>query len=681
MKRALIVDDNEANRYLLRALLQGSGYSVVEAENGNEALAKARDRPPDLVISDLLMPELDGYSLLRHWKEDDRLRRAPFIVYTATYTDPRDERLALALGADAYIVKPAEPELLLQRIVEVLSRGDPRLPGKPKLEEAVLLKEYNEVLVRKLEKKALELERTNRELSAEISERNHAEEQLRESEERFRATFEQAAVGIAHVGVDRRFLRVNDKLCEITGFSRDELLGMTFVDLTLAEDGTGDDGAREAMLAGSRQLYAAEKRYRRKGGGVVWVNIVTTLARSHGDRSRYFITVVVDITERKTLEEQFRQAQKMEAIGRLAGGVAHDFNNLLTVIFGCTDRLLLESDLDPRTRDSAETINEAGERAAALTAKLLGFSRQAVLQPKVIDLNEAINATAMLLRRLIREDITLVTSLAADLSPVRIDPVQLDQVLMNLAVNARDAMPRGGQLNITTTNVNIDPAEAALHADCEPGPHVLVRVSDTGCGMSAETLSHIFEPFFTTKEAGKGTGLGLAMVFGIVRQSGGCVHVTSQPDRGSRFEIYLPVAAPEATAPPPEPASQTVRGTETVLLVEDEDGVRELALRALQAHGYRVLAAANGEEALVVARGHGEPISLVLTDVVMPKVSGPEMMAHLRARFPAIKVLYMSGYADDAVLRHTSLEASHIQKPFTPLGLVRKAREVLDGDD
>ena len=684
MKQVLVVDDNEVNRYLLRALLQGNGYAVEEAVQGAEALAKARASPPDLVISDLLMPEMDGYTLLRHWREDERLRAIPFIVYTATYTDPRDEHLAMALGADAFIVKPAEPEMLLARIVEALDmerRGALRKAPPPQLQETLLLKEYNEVLVRKLEKKALELERTNRELSAEIAERRRAEDRLRESEERFRATFEQAAVGIAHVDVDGRFLRVNDKLCEITGYSRDELLGFTFADLTLPEDSAGDDGARQAMLDGSRRLYSVEKRYRTKGGGAVWVNIVTTLARGRGELTRYFITVVVDITERKTLEEQFRQAQKMEAVGRLAGGVAHDFNNLLTVIFGFTDELLAQEDLGRQTHDAARAINQAGERAAALTAKLLGFSRRSVLQPKVIDLNAAIDARAPLLHRLIGEDVALDISLAPELSPVRMDPVQLDQVLMNLAVNARDAMPTGGRLAIATSNVTVGEGQVSAHPDCQPGLHVLLRVSDTGCGMSAEVLGHIFEPFFTTKEAGRGTGLGLAMVFGIVRQSGGCVHVQSEPDRGSSFEIYLPAALQEAVAPRPQLADTEIGGPETVLLVEDEEGVRDLALRAFQAHGYKVLAAGDGEEALAIARDHDGPIVLVVTDVVMPKLSGPEMVERLKARFPGLRVLYMSGYTDDAMLRHGLLEAavSYIQKPFTPLGLVRKAREVLDG--
>ena len=683
MKRVLVVDDHESNRYLLRALLQGSGYGVEEAENGNDALAIARASPPDLVISDLLMPEVDGYTLLRHWRADAKLREIPFIVYTATYTDPRDERLAVALGADAFIVKPAEPDVLLARIADVLGaarRGQPRGSAKPQLEETVLLKEYNEVLVRKLEKKALELERTNRELSAEVAERKHAEEKLRESEERFRATFEQAAVGIAHVDVGGRFLRVNDKLCEITGFSREELLGFTFADLTLPEDSAGDDEARRAMLAGSQRLYAAEKRYRRKGGGTTWVNIVTTLARDRGDRSRYFITVVVDITGRKLLEEQFRQSQKMEAVGRLAGGVAHDFNNLLTVIFGCTDQMITLPGVDAQVQEAAETINEAGERAADLTAKLLGFSRQTILQPKVIDLNAAINATASLLRRMIGEDVVLSTSLDPGLSRVRIDPVQLDQVLMNLAVNARDAMPRGGRLAIETANVTIGAEQADLHPDCATGPHVVLRISDTGSGMAPEILERIFEPFFTTKEAGKGTGLGLAMVFGIVQQSGGCVHVASEPGHGSSFEIYLPAVTEQAFAPRPEPSAAQVGGAETVLLVEDEELVRDLAVRALQAHGYKVIAAGDGEEALEIARGSEQPIALVLTDVVMPKLSGPELVDRLKARFPAIKVLYMSGYTDDAMLRHGLMEAtvSYIQKPFTPLGLARKTREVLD---
>jgi PAS domain S-box-containing protein len=387
-----------------------------------------------------------------------------------------------------------------------------------------------------------------------------------------------------------------------------------------------------------------------------------------------------DVSERRHLEAQFRQSQKMEAVGRLAGGVAHDFNNLLTVISGYSELLLAAPSAATEMHDAAAAIHDAGERAAALTRQLLGFSRQTLVQPKVVDLNDVVAQTSAMLRRLIGEDILFATVLAPSLSRVKVDPGQLDQLLMNLAVNARDAMPTGGKLTIETRDVMLGEDYAATHLDCTPGPHVMLAMSDTGTGMSAETLQQIFEPFFTTKEVGKGTGLGLAMVFGIVQQSGGSIHVYSEPGRGSTFKVYFPAVTEALSVEVPTEKPSDLHGSETILLVEDEDAVRRLALRSLTMYGYRVLAATDGGDALRVVAAHVGSIDLILTDVVMPNVSGPDLVRELGKSYPGVKVLFMSGYTDDAVVRHGLIETdmAFIQKPYTPVGLVRKVRSVLD---
>jgi CheY-like chemotaxis protein len=370
----------------------------------------------------------------------------------------------------------------------------------------------------------------------------------------------------------------------------------------------------------------------------------------------------------------------MEAVGRLAGGVAHDFNNLLTIITGYSELLLTRAGVSEADRDSVDAIREASERAASLTRQLLGFSRQAVLQPEVLDLNAVVTDTGKMLHRLIGEDIHFTTVLGPALSRVKVDPGQLVQVLMNLAVNARDAMPTGGTLTIETTNVLLDEDLAGTHLNCSPGPCVLLAMTDTGCGMTRETQARIFEPFFTTKDVGRGTGLGLSVVFGIVQQSGGSIHVYSEPGQGTTFKIYLPAVDALVTRNDAGSSQVELQGTETVLLVEDDEAVRGLAKRILELRGYTVLIATDGNDGLQVAQAHAGKIDLVLSDVVMPKLSGPELTETLRARIPGVKVLFMSGYADDAVVRHGLLESSvsFIQKPFTPLALARKVRLVLD---
>jgi len=393
------------------------------------------------------------------------------------------------------------------------------------------------------------------------------------------------------------------------------------------------------------------------------------------------VLVFRDVTEAKHLENQYRQSQKMEAVGQLAGGVAHDFNNLLTVILSYAEFLRDDRDLDSSQREMAGDIFHAAERAAVLTRQLLAFSRRQIVQWQVLDLNEVIAETGKMLERLIGEDVAFATTFAPQLSPAKLDRGQIEQVLFNLVVNARDAMPQGGRLTIETSDVYLDEEYAREHIDVLPGRYVMLAVSDTGCGMDARTRARMFEPFFTTKEPGKGTGLGLAMVFGIVKQSGGHFNIYSEPGCGTSFKIYFPAADPASDASPDNPARlPSVRGSETILLVEDEEMVRNLAARVLRKQGYTVLEASRGSHALELFQAHPGQIHLLLTDVVMPEMSGRILAEKLLAIQPDLKIVFMSGYTDDAIVRHGILDAgSHfIPKPLTPTLLIHRIREFLD---
>ncbi len=498
---------------------------------------------------------------------------------------------------------------------------------------------------------------------------------LQASEERYRTLFETSP--LPSFAFERRsaaILAVNEAAIRHYGYGRDELATMTAYDLRPAED---VDSLQARLSSGDfSEPRTILTRHRKKDGSVFDAEVTVREAQVLGQAA--LLSVARDVTEQRALAEQLRQAQKMEAVGRLAGGVAHDFNNLLTVIMGaCAEGLDEEGGA---AREPLETILAAAQRAAGLTRQLLTFARRQVLQPRVLEPNLVVRDLVKMLPRLLGEDVRVETRLASGAGRVLADAGQLEQVILNLAVNARDAMPSGGTLTIETASVEIDEPYRERHPDARAGPHVMLAVSDTGIGLTPEVRRHLFEPFFTTKEPGTGTGLGLATVFGIVQQSGGFVHAYGEPGQGATFKVYLPRIDGEAEASPPGEAPPVRGGTETVLVAEDDRGVRSLVVSTLAAKGYAVIEAENGSEALAAAERHSGRIDLLVADVVMPAMGGRELADRLKARRRGIGVVYMSGYTDDAVHRRGAIEpgAAFLQKPFTPTALAAKVREVLD---
>lgn len=566
MKRILIADDNSPSLYFLDVLLKAHGFDVITATNGAEALESARALPPDMILTDILMPVMDGYTLCRECKSNERLKKIPFIFYTATYTDQRDEKFGLSLGADRFVIKPQEPLVLVQIIRDVFAEVHTEARDTHEdyyHEENRIFSEYSEVLFHKLEKKIADLEQTNLELNRNLTERNRAEK------------------------------------------------------------------------------------------------------------------------EKSALQEKLRQSQKLETIGLLAGGVAHDFNNLLTIILGNAQLALL----DPRVKDTLKArlveIMMASERAADLTRQLLAFGRKQILEMQILDLSHVFQKIDKMLRRIIGEDIQLVVIPSLPVGKVKADPWQIEQVLMNLAVNARDAMPDGGRLTIEAANVELDDEYARKHISVQPGKYVMLSVSDTGEGMTPEDMERVFDPFFTTKARSRGTGLGLSAVYGIVKQSGGNIWVYSEPGIGTTFKIYLPQVDETLDKAGETSIEEIPGGHETVLVVEDDDTVRQLAVMILERYGYKVLEALDGNAALFLCEEFKDPIHMILTDVVMPGMSGRKLIDHIdhiKKIHPEIKVLYMSGYTDNAIVHHGILDAgtNFIQKPFTVDGLARKVRKVFE---
>jgi PAS domain S-box-containing protein len=606
-------------------------------------------------VAELLVPGLATYCAIDVAGEDGELARRVCVpeCFPLAPNAPHGPEIVMRTGEPELVGDAARLEDGLRSLLCV-----PLTTGERTLGALTLLSSEQRY-------GALELE-----LASEIARRTAAAIEIERSEQRYRMLFDASPMPMWVYDADTlKFLAVNDAAIRHYGYARDEFLGMRILDIRPSEEiprlleNVKSEG-------GPGSPRPDTWRHRRKDGSIIDVEISAGRITFKGRRAA--LVLAHDVSERKRLERRLADAEKMEAVGRLAGGVAHDFNNLLTVIAGYAE-ILTERD----GGDEAAEIARAAGQAAALTHQLLAFSRRQVLHPKVLDLNAIVEGMEAMLHRIIGDDISVGIRLAPDLSPIEADRAQIERVILNLAANARDAMPSGGALTIETANVDVDEAQVAEHGEGHAGPHVLLAVSDTGHGMDDDVAKHLFEPFFTTKAAGAGTGLGLATVFGVVKQSGGGIYVYSEPGRGSTFKIYLP-AVTAALEPAEVVAAPAERGSETVMVVEDDDGVRELVRLMLEANGYEVLAVGGADEAARVCSARG--VDLLLTDVVMPEVSGSVLAERLSLIAPAMRTLFMSGYSDEAVHRQGMLGdgAAFLEKPFTERTLARKVREVLD---
>ncbi len=819
--RILIVDDLYDARQVLRYMVENNGHEAIEAENGSDALTIAESNPPDLIISDGLMPVMDGFQFLRAVKQNPKLCAIPFILYSSSYKEDQDVRLAMSLGANAYLFKPMDPIELWEKIKDILENAKHRVQNPTELikEDAEYLKRYSEVVATKLEKKVFELEKT-------LAERNRVQVSLQESLARTGAITDSAQDAILMMDQNGRISYWNPAAERIFGYTSEEAIGLDLhqliapqryhkaahaafskfqqtgrgtaigatleleachqngqeisIELSLSalscQDGRHSVGiirditerklAEELLKQQKNQLTAifenapfmmmvldGKRRIRRMNslacsftglsttdtGGIrvgealhclhcldthrdcdfgqysqqcsLHQTVIDTYetGRNHlqveaslsvcidgkeqekiflisttkiiVDNSPLVLLSLQDITEHRMLEEQFRQAQKMEAVGTLAGGVAHDFNNMLGIIQGHAELAIEQLDPAQPIFASLQAILDAAVRSTNLTRQLLAFARRQTIAPKVLDLNETVEGMIKMLRRLIGEDIELAWLPEAGICPVKMDPSQIDQILANLCVNARDAIGGVGKVIIETHSVICDTAFCVKHPGFVPGEYALLSVCDNGCGMDQEILTKLFEPFFTTKEIGKGTGLGLATVYGIVKQNNAFIDVLSKPGQGAAFRIYLPkYIAKDKEVWGKIPVTQVTGGDETILLVEDEPTILEMTKLMLERLGYTVFATSKPSEAIQLAKEYPAAIHLFLTDVILPEMNGRELGNALISFYPELKVLFMSGYTGDIIARQGVLVegVNFIQKPFSKKTLAAKVRDVLD---
>jgi len=627
------VEDSELDAELLLRELRRGGYDVAcERVENAEAMNAALDAQAwDLVVSDFTLPTFSAFAALAVVRE--RQLDVPFIIISGTIGEEAAVE-GMRGGAHDFI-----PKHQLARLLPAIQR------------------ELREFRTREAHR-----------LGAEA---------LRESERRYRQIIETTNDGVWTLDASSATTFMNSRLHRMLGYAPGELDDVAALELVHPES-----RATFQKIVGRREtagIGQAELQLQRKDGTALWVLLDATPILEKG-QYHGALAMMVDVSDRKLLEDQLRQSQKMEAIGSLAGGVAHDFNNLLSVITGYTTLLLEGLEPNHPMRSDLEEVQSAATRAATLTGQLLAFSRQQVLEPRVLDLNQiAVNMEKML-HRMVGEDVELALLTEQNLGRIIADPGQIEQVIVNLVVNARDAMPSGGKLTLETASIELDAEYAAVHVGVTPGPYALLAVTDTGEGMSAAVQARIFEPFFTTKDQGKGTGLGLSTVFGIVRQSGGHIWVYSELGNGTTFKVYFPRTEvhPERQSSLPPPPT-TLEGSETVLLVEDEEQVRGIFKAILRRSGYAVLDAGSGADALAAGERYAERIDLLLTDLRMPGMSGRELAERLALIRPEMRVLFVSGYTENSILRHGILEPgiAFLSKPITPDALLRKVREVL----
>jgi PAS domain S-box-containing protein len=635
--RALLVTDSTEDLTRILRELQNGGYTLTHVcvQTPEEFRAALDSQEWDVILADYSLPQFGAPAALRIVQE--YALDAPFIVLSGTVGEEVAVETMRA-GAHDYLIKEN-----LRRLVPAIQR------------------ELREAATRRM--------------------RRQAEADLRESEERFRTLSESAPLGIYLADPQMNCLYVNTRWQEITGRSAEEGLGQGW-QITIHPEDVERTRSEWIEFLQREGEFLSHLRILRPDGTLRWVaSRAGRIKDAQGNLLGYAGTLE-DVTERRLIQEQLLQAQKLESLGRLAGSIAHDFNNFLTAMMGYAEVAIGMLPEQHAIAPLLENVLKAGERAAGLTSQLLAFARKQRISPRVVYLNEVLIETDKILRRLIGEHIELVTLPQNDLGMVRADPGQIQQLLINLAVNARDAMPEGGRLTLETDNVTLDADYARRHTEVQPGDYVLLAVSDTGVGMEESVQQHIFEPFFTTKRMGEGTGLGLAICHSIVKQNGGHIWLYSEPGKGTTFKIYFPRVqemAMEASSSSRETLS-TPRGTETILLVEDNAPLREFALTALIGQGYHVLSASNGSEALEVARAFAGEIHLLVTDVVMPQLGGSELAAQLMVARPSLKTLYISGYTENAFI-HQAVQENRIrflQKPFTALTLLRQVRDALD---
>ncbi len=665
----LIVDDIPENLHLLARILSDAGHRVRPTTDGQLALDAVRVDPPDLVVLDVKMPGMDGFEVCRRLKAHEGSREVP-VIFVSALNESVSKIDGFEAGGVDYITKPFEPNEVVARVKIHLTLR--RL-------QAALERQNRELENRVLERTA-DLVAANRELKTQMVERERALEERT----RLATAIEQSAEGILITDREGTIQYVNPAFERISGYAREEAVGQN---PRILKSGRQTAQFYEELwkTITRGEVWTGHIINKRKDGTLYEQDATISPVRNLSGEITNFVSVKRDVTREVELEAQLRQAQKMEAIGQLAGGVAHDFNNILTAILGNAElvRNGMEKNLprDYQLLSDLAQIDHAAQRAATLTRQLLAFSRRQVFSPVVLDLNRLLTDMEKMLRPLIREDIKLEMVCASDVSCVCADAAQLEQVVVNLVVNARDAMPEGGALTLETNNATLDADYVALHAEARAGQHVMVAVSDTGMGMDTETRRRAFEPFYTTKQLGEGTGLGLAMVHGIVRQSGGHITVYSEPGQGTTFRVYLPAAVGVAATEVPSGTRELSRGGhETILMCEDDRNVREATCRTLEAGGYTVLAAESAESALRMATEHVGRIQLLLTDVIMPGMNGRQLADALLATGRETRVLYVSGYTDNVISHHGVLEegVEFLEKPFTSGKLLRRIREVLD---
>ncbi|MCM0083289.1 response regulator [Geomonas sp. Red32] len=711
----LVVEDSLTQAAMLERLLTERGYRVEVARNGREGLEKAFASIPDLVVSDIVMPLMTGFELCKEIKNAPRLKETPVILLTSL-NDPTDVIRGLQCKADHFLTKPYDEEVLLGRIRQVLRarreqvEDDPRLGtpvefagGKFHIDAerkqilGLLLSTYETAVeknaalltsqqsLRELNEQLEErIQARTASLLQEVEERTKAEERLGEVTRRLQLAADSAHLGIWDLDVAADRLIWDERMYQLFGGNPGDTVGISYWRERLhPADRDQVMKAFDDALAGSRE-YDLEYRVLQADGTLRWIKANGTVIRGEGGEAVRMIGVCQDISARKNLEDQLRQAQKMEAVGQFAGGIAHDFNNILTAIVGFASMAQLKMREDDPLRPFLDQVLSAADRAAGLTQSLLTFSRKQPINLSPVNLNDLIKKVEKFLGRIIGEDIKLMMVFKEDEIVVQADGGQIEQVLLNLATNVRDALPHGGTLSIVTETVDIDQEYVDFYRSGSPGRYARISVSDNGIGMDAETKKRIFEPFYTTKQVGKGTGLGLSIVYGIVQQHKGFINVYSEVGRGTTFSIYLPLAVGVQLPKPGQgELAPPVGGDETILLAEDDAVVRELSRTVLADFGYRVIEASNGEEAVEKFREHRDEIGLLLFDIVMPKKNGKEAFDEIRSLSPHVKALFLSGYPAEIISNTGLIEegASLIMKPVHPQDLLRRIRRALDEPD